>query len=220
MFALANATGKTYGCSHFSPFMNDKMRLPLAVIAILVIAGSAFTILRRQFHKEPVADTTVAYQGMGEVVAEDAAAAMGGNATVVVIGAAPLVAQPLERGASAKPGVALKAVAAGGKVGSSEEIEALVKSGNGQSAVIFENAVDLQKLRASAPGTAPTTTLVTGDWEVALELIKKKIIRAAIIPRIHPPASSEIPKTPRERFDNGYEVIDASNLDSVFKLNP
>ncbi len=188
----------------------------VAALAILIIGGSLTSILYHKFHKPPVEDHSAdAYQGMGQAVAEEAAAALGGKGTVVVIGATPSAAQPFERGAAAKPGVALKPVAATGKIGSHEELDALIKSGNGDGAVVFEDAVDLQKLLQSPPGIAPTTTLVTGDWGAARELIEKKIIRVAIIPRMHPPASSEPPKTPREIFDNRYEVIDASSLGSL-----
>ena len=98
----------------------------------------------------------------------------------------------------------------------------IAKQNGAAALVVFEGTVDLAKMRAEArPGAYPGVVLFTGDMGAAKELLQKKAISAAIVPRTQAPSEGmPPPKTPREWFDNFYEVISAANAGALPSPNP
>lgn len=198
--------------------MNDRNRLIVAVVCSVALVLALSSLVYRRLHRPKVDDPTAQYQGMGEAVAEEAAKLTGGEGKLILV-AEPgalgkkSVAEAMQRGSGGKVAAVARTQPLDG-----DGLAELAKQNGASAVVVFEGSVDVQKLRAEAkPGAG--IVLVTGDWDAAKDLLQKKVIRAAIVPRTHyPPEGLPLARTPRERFDNGYEIIDAANADKLPSL--
>lgn len=195
----------------------------LSVVATLVIALAIGSIFYRRAQRASEGNLAP-YRGMGEAVAHETAKALAGAGEVVVLttaqggaGAAAAI-QTLKQSGAETGGISVKAVEevdVDAPPATMEEINALLEKRGGAGALVaFPGTIDLEGLRQQNPSAEPARLVIVADGTTGIkELLEKRLISSAVVPRFRvPPGGMPPPRTPREWFDNYYEVLTAADI--------
>jgi hypothetical protein len=197
------------------------------VLCGLIIVGS-ITALFFQFR--PPKEDTVVHEAVGEIMAEQIPT-LTNNARVVVItldsSAYPVLGlrrAGFERAVKNLPGVKVldweevdpkgKPKYGAGRGLSGEKYVRLVKKNpEGNVFVSFIGAPEMEKEDLKElPSPAPILLCESRAREELLELFDKGALHAAIVPRFTYPAPEGKPKTPRQKFDLFWQILNPKNI--------
>lgn len=211
--------------------MEKKRILIIMLCAVAIIAASLFTYFT-QFAGPSV--ETILHEGIGTVMAEETSKLINHNGKVVLwkidYSVAPELRHQVEafkKALSRAGSVKIDKIRdfetegkakyrAGGGLSAQRFVRTAKKDGYADAIVSFIGAPDLTEAQLKELGKPPKFVAEVRSPEKLKPVFAQKIVDVAIVSRFEFPApGTKKPKTPREWFDNRFQIVTPANAASL-----